>query len=92
MCLILFYRLIYFFIASPVVKFLKEHLKKKYCQIGDNFINAIYCDKMVSCVYVQGLERPLLFFSNYKEERLIFLLAKKELANNVCSVKAFNSP
>ncbi|KAF3637959.1 putative C2 and GRAM domain-containing protein-like [Capsicum annuum] len=41
-------------LRTPIVKFLKEHLEKSGCRIGDNFIKAIHCDKKVSGGYVRG--------------------------------------
>lgn len=42
-------------LRTPMVKFLKEHLEKSGCRIGDNFIRAVHCNKMASGFYVRGL-------------------------------------
>ncbi|KAK0590489.1 hypothetical protein LWI29_027863 [Acer saccharum] len=41
-------------LRTPIVKFLKEHLEKSGCAIGDNFIKAFHCDKKISGGYVRG--------------------------------------
>ncbi|OAY25620.1 mitochondrial inner membrane protease ATP23 [Manihot esculenta] len=41
-------------LETQKVKFLKEHLEKAGCGIGDNFINAVNCDKNISGGYVRG--------------------------------------
>ncbi|XP_009624062.1 mitochondrial inner membrane protease ATP23 [Nicotiana tabacum] len=50
-------------LRTPMVKFLKEHLEKSGCRIGDNFIKAIHCDKKVSGGYVRG--QGIIVCSNY---------------------------
>ncbi|XP_016552652.1 mitochondrial inner membrane protease ATP23 isoform X2 [Capsicum annuum] len=50
-------------LRTPMVKFLKEHLEKSGCRIGDNFIKAIHCDKKVSGGYVRG--HGIIVCSNY---------------------------
>ncbi|KAF2316539.1 hypothetical protein GH714_041880 [Hevea brasiliensis] len=42
------------FLLAPIVKFLKEHLEKAGCGVGDNFIKAVNCDKKISGGYVRG--------------------------------------
>lgn len=42
------------------MKFLREHLEKAGCVVGDNFIKAVHCDKLISGGYVRG-EGVLLF-------------------------------
>lgn len=37
-----------------MVKFLKEHLEKSGCRIGDNFVKAVHCDMKISGGYVRG--------------------------------------
>ncbi|KAK3218170.1 hypothetical protein Dsin_012140 [Dipteronia sinensis] len=37
-----------------MVKFLKGHLEKSGCAIGDNFFKAVHCDKKISGCYVRG--------------------------------------
>uniref|UniRef100_M1AUF2 Mitochondrial inner membrane protease ATP23 n=1 Tax=Solanum tuberosum TaxID=4113 RepID=M1AUF2_SOLTU len=41
-------------LRTPMVKFLKEHLEKSGCRIGDNFIKAIHCDQKISGGYARG--------------------------------------
>ncbi|XP_021596042.1 mitochondrial inner membrane protease ATP23 isoform X2 [Manihot esculenta] len=41
-------------LRTPMVKFLKEHLEKAGCGVGDNFIKAVNCDKEISGGYVRG--------------------------------------
>ncbi|XP_027347613.1 mitochondrial inner membrane protease ATP23-like [Abrus precatorius] len=48
-------RMIHKSLLSPKVRFLKEHLEKAGCSIGDNFIKAIKCDDAgVAGGYTQG--------------------------------------
>ncbi|KAG5568060.1 hypothetical protein H5410_064924 [Solanum commersonii] len=46
------------FVAAPMVKFLKEHLEKSGCRIGDNFIKASHCDQKISGGYARGRGLP----------------------------------
>lgn len=39
---------------GPTVKFLREHLEKSGCHVGDGFIKAVECDKKISGGYVRG--------------------------------------
>ncbi|KAH7577269.1 hypothetical protein ACOSP7_001888 [Xanthoceras sorbifolium] len=41
-------------LRTPMVKFLKEHLEKSGCAVGDNFIKAVECDQKISGGYVRG--------------------------------------
>ncbi|OMO69216.1 Peptidase M76, ATP23 [Corchorus olitorius] len=41
-------------LRTPMVKFLKEHLEKSGCIVGDNFIRAVKCDKDMSGGYIPG--------------------------------------
>ncbi|OMO59368.1 Peptidase M76, ATP23 [Corchorus capsularis] len=41
-------------LRTPMVKFLKEHLEKSGCIVGDNFIKAIKCDREMVGAYVPG--------------------------------------
>uniref|UniRef100_A0A0V0HEK8 Mitochondrial inner membrane protease ATP23 n=1 Tax=Solanum chacoense TaxID=4108 RepID=A0A0V0HEK8_SOLCH len=41
-------------LRTPMVKFLKEHLEKSGCRIGDNFIKASHCDQKISGGYARG--------------------------------------
>ncbi|KAF2308423.1 hypothetical protein GH714_009512 [Hevea brasiliensis] len=41
-------------LRTSKVKFLKEHLEKAGCGVGDNFIKAVNCDKNISGGYVRG--------------------------------------
>ncbi|KAK1581748.1 hypothetical protein Q3G72_008688 [Acer saccharum] len=41
-------------LRTPMVKFLKEHLEKSGCAIGDNFFKAVHCHKKISGGYVRG--------------------------------------
>ncbi|KAG6639746.1 hypothetical protein CIPAW_10G123000 [Carya illinoinensis] len=43
-----------------MVKFLREHLEKAGCVVGENFIKAVHCDKQISGGNVHG-EGVLLF-------------------------------
>lgn len=40
--------------AAPMVKFLREHLEKFGCSIGENFIKSVQCDELISGGYVRG--------------------------------------
>ncbi|KAK9673448.1 hypothetical protein RND81_12G168600 [Saponaria officinalis] len=42
-------------LRTPMVKFLREHLAKSGCFIGDNFFKAINCNKEVSGGYARGV-------------------------------------
>ena len=37
-----------------MVKFLREHLEKSGCVVGDKFIRAAHCNKQISGGYVRG--------------------------------------
>ena len=37
-----------------MVKFLREHLEKYGCVLGDKFIKAVHCNKQISGGYVRG--------------------------------------
>ena len=37
-----------------MVKFLKEHIEKAGCKLGDNFIKAVNCDRKMSGGYIRG--------------------------------------
>ncbi|KAL8153819.1 hypothetical protein V2J09_011579 [Rumex salicifolius] len=39
---------------TPMVKFLREHLGKAGCDIGNNFIKAVNCDKQMAGGYTRG--------------------------------------
>lgn len=39
---------------DPMVKFLREHLEKAGCSVGDKFIKAVECDKQIGGGYVPG--------------------------------------
>ncbi|GMH15020.1 hypothetical protein Nepgr_016861 [Nepenthes gracilis] len=39
---------------TPMVKFLREHLEKSGCSLGENFVKAVHCDKLISGGYVRG--------------------------------------
>ncbi|GAV85031.1 Peptidase_M76 domain-containing protein [Cephalotus follicularis] len=41
-------------LRTPMVKFLKERMKKAGCVVGDNFIKAVPCEKRISGAYVRG--------------------------------------
>ncbi|KAK9108334.1 hypothetical protein Syun_024345 [Stephania yunnanensis] len=41
-------------LTGPTVKFLREHLQKSGCFVGDSFIKAVNCDKQISGGYVRG--------------------------------------
>ncbi|XP_061341868.1 mitochondrial inner membrane protease ATP23-like [Gastrolobium bilobum] len=41
-------------LQSPTVKFLREHLEKAGCLIGDNFIKAVNCEQKVAGGYTRG--------------------------------------
>lgn len=41
-------------LRNPTVKFLREHLAKAGCVVGDNFIKVDHCDKEVAGGYVRG--------------------------------------
>lgn len=48
-----------------MVKFLREHLEKAGCAIGDNFIKAINCDQKMAGGYAPGQGVSLLLNSDY---------------------------
>jgi inner membrane protease ATP23 len=56
--------LIHFAVTGPMVKFLREHLEKAGCVVGDNFIKAVHCKKLISGGYVRG--EGVLFFVQLK--------------------------
>ncbi|KAL0014449.1 hypothetical protein SO802_001518 [Lithocarpus litseifolius] len=41
-------------LRTPKVKFLREHLEKSGCVLGDKFIKAVHCKKQISGGYVRG--------------------------------------
>ncbi|KAK2969766.1 hypothetical protein RJ639_020322 [Escallonia herrerae] len=41
-------------LRTPMVKFLKEHMEKAGCSIGDKFIKAVHCEQQNSGFYVPG--------------------------------------
>ncbi|KAJ0111421.1 hypothetical protein Patl1_02891 [Pistacia atlantica] len=41
-------------LRHPTVKFLKEHLEKAGCAVGDNFIKAVHCHEQISGGFVRG--------------------------------------
>ncbi|KAF3967043.1 hypothetical protein CMV_008911 [Castanea mollissima] len=41
-------------LRTPMVKFLREHLEKSGCVLGDKFIKAVHCNKQISGGYVRG--------------------------------------
>ena len=43
-----------FLVIVPMVKFLREHLEKSGCVVGDKFIRAARCNKQISGGYVRG--------------------------------------
>ena len=49
-----------------MVKFLREHLEKSGCAVGDKFIKAVHCKKQISGGYVRGqgvlIQLNLIFF------------------------------
>ncbi|KAG4938434.1 hypothetical protein JHK82_044225 [Glycine max] len=48
-------RMIHKSLLSPQVKFLREHLEKAGCLVGDNFIKAVKCDNIaIAGGYTQG--------------------------------------
>jgi hypothetical protein len=53
-----------FAVTGPMVKFLREHLEKAGCVVGDNFIKAVHCKKLISGGYVRG--EGVLFFVQLK--------------------------
>ncbi|XP_058072708.1 mitochondrial inner membrane protease ATP23 isoform X2 [Magnolia sinica] len=50
-------------LGTPTVKFLREHLEKAGCIIGEKFIKAVDCDKQISGGYVRG--EGILVCSNH---------------------------
>ncbi|KAL9248266.1 hypothetical protein vseg_021608 [Gypsophila vaccaria] len=50
-------------LRTPMVKFLREHLSKSGCNIDDNFIKAVNCDKEVAGGYTQG--KGIMVCSNH---------------------------
>ncbi|KAF9595483.1 hypothetical protein IFM89_000401 [Coptis chinensis] len=47
----------------PMVKFLREHLDKSGCYMGNNFIKAVNCEKEVAGGYVRG--KGIIVCSNH---------------------------
>ncbi|TKY63163.1 Mitochondrial inner membrane protease ATP23 [Spatholobus suberectus] len=48
-------RMIHKSLLSPQVRFLREHLEKAGCRVGDNFIKAVKCDEMgIAGGYTKG--------------------------------------
>ncbi|KAJ7974704.1 Mitochondrial inner membrane protease ATP23 [Quillaja saponaria] len=41
-------------LRTPMVKFLREHLEKAGCPVGDNFVKAVNCDKEMGGGYLRG--------------------------------------
>lgn len=41
-------------LRRPMVKFLKEHIEKAGCSLGDNFIRAVHCEQQISGGYIRG--------------------------------------
>ncbi|XP_020980830.1 mitochondrial inner membrane protease ATP23 isoform X2 [Arachis duranensis] len=41
-------------LKSPVVRFLREHLEKAGCGVGDNFFKAVNCETQTAGGYTQG--------------------------------------
>ncbi|XP_065879303.1 mitochondrial inner membrane protease ATP23-like isoform X2 [Euphorbia lathyris] len=41
-------------LRNPMVKFLRKHLEKAGCGVGDNFIKAYDCDRNITGGYVPG--------------------------------------
>ncbi|XP_061979917.1 mitochondrial inner membrane protease ATP23-like [Populus nigra] len=39
---------------TPMVKFLREHMEKAGCGVGENFLKAVNCDKKIAGGYVRG--------------------------------------
>lgn len=39
---------------TPMVKFLKEHMEKAGCTLGDKFIQAVWCNDQVAGGYIRG--------------------------------------
>ena len=60
------FHLIICVIAVPMVKFLKEHMEKAGCRIGDMFIKAVHCDKQISGGYVRGEGVFILYLHLWK--------------------------
>lgn len=60
-----------------MVKFLKEHLEKSGCRIGDNFIRAVHCNKMASGFYVRGLGVINIIYYSWTSQYLL----EVEMAN-----------
>ena len=56
------------------MKFLKEHLEKSGCAIGDNFFKAVHCHKKISDGYVRG--GGVLTFCSYRYFHLSYLLVQ----------------
>ncbi|KAJ0051629.1 hypothetical protein Pint_02865 [Pistacia integerrima] len=49
-------------LRHPTVKFLKEHLEKAGCAVGDNFIKAVHCHEQISGGFVRGTGVFLFYF------------------------------
>ena len=43
-----------FLVIVPMVKFLREHLEKYGCVLGDKFIKAVRCNKKIGGGYTRG--------------------------------------
>ncbi|KAK7260651.1 hypothetical protein RIF29_26881 [Crotalaria pallida] len=41
-------------LQSPMVRFLREHLGKAGCAVGDNFIKAVNCEERAAGGYIRG--------------------------------------
>ncbi|CAI9111160.1 OLC1v1011311C1 [Oldenlandia corymbosa var. corymbosa] len=50
-------------LRTPTVKFLKEHMEKAGCNISDNFMKAVHCDKQISGGYLRG--EGIMVCANY---------------------------
>ena len=67
-----------------MVKFLKDHLEKSGCAIGDNFIKAVHCDMKISGGYVRGA--GVLTFCSYRYFSLSYLLVQWNAFDFYCVV------
>lgn len=41
-------------LSAPTVRFLREHLEKAGCPVGDNFFKAVNCETKTAGGYTQG--------------------------------------
>ncbi|XP_022775514.1 mitochondrial inner membrane protease ATP23-like [Durio zibethinus] len=41
-------------LRTSMVKFLKEHMEKAGCKLGDNFIKAVHCDRRMGGHFLRG--------------------------------------